>query len=82
MITMMKIMMMRTTMTNNNVPKNKRRNGIATNVSASVCMCVDCCVWSSSSSRTDNVDIGIDFVIVISPPLRRPSHPAGQLLNR
>lgn len=30
---------MRTTMTNNNVPKNKRRNGIATNVSARVCVC-------------------------------------------
>lgn len=39
MITMMKIMMMRTTMTNNNVPKNKRRNGIATNGSGSVCVC-------------------------------------------
>lgn len=35
-------MMRTTTMTNNNVPKNKRRNGIATNASASVC--VDWCL--------------------------------------
>lgn len=46
------MMMMRTTMTNNNVPKNKRRNGIATtdSVCLGVCVCVVCGVWSSSSS--------------------------------